>query len=76
MELDLRCEEVRQHRTRRTKDTIRENLPRLAMFHSEVMKAVLPLPRDILKLGVRRDDLDRAKLKLEQIKMRKRKRDE
>jgi len=49
--LDLRCEEVEQCCARRIRDAIRKHLPRLAMLHSEVMKAVFPLPRDILKLG-------------------------
>ena len=61
--LDIRCEKVRQHCSGRVLGAIRKPLPRLAMLHSEVEKAVFPLPRDMMKLEiVRRDHLDRAKL--------------
>lgn len=76
--LESKCEEVHQFCARKIRDAIRKHLPRLAMLHSDLEKAVFPLPRDMLKLEVnRRHHLDRAKLKvmLEQIKERKRKRE-
>ena len=62
-QLDFRYEKMRQHYAERIRDAIRKHLPRLEMLHSEVEKAVFPLPRDMMKLEiVRRDHLDRAKL--------------
>ena len=62
--LDLKFEEVHQCLAPRIRNAIQKHLPRLAMLHSEVEKAVFPLPREKLKLEiVRRELLDRAKLK-------------
>ena len=75
------CKEVEQCCTRGIRDAIRKHLPRLAMLHSEVEKAVFPLSHDIngmVRTEVdRRDRLDSEKLKVmeEQIKTRKRKRE-
>ena len=79
--LDIRCEKVRQHCSGRVLGAIRKHLPRLAMLHWEVDKAVFPLPRDMMKLEIdRQDHQDRVKLTemLEKIeaKNRKRKREE
>ena len=79
MRLDDKCEDVEQCCTRKIRNAIRKHLPRLGMLHLEVEKAVFPLPRSMLRLEIiRRDRLDREKLKVmeEQIKTRKRKREE
>ena len=75
--LDAKCAEVREHCARRIRGAIRKHLPELAMLHSEVEKAVFPLPREVLKLeAYRRDHLDRARLNdiLGRIEARNRKR--
>ena len=76
--LDIRCEKVRQHCSGRVLGAIRKHLPRLAMLHhSEVEKAVFPLPHDMMKLEIdRQDHQDRVKLTemLEKIEAKNRKR--
>ena len=76
-QLDFRYEKMRQHYAERIRDAIRKHLPRLEMLHSEVEKAVFPLPHDMVRLEVyRRSRRDRAKLNvnLEKLEARKRKR--